>query len=268
MLDRLLPRRTAAGDVLRRVKHRRAAGPPADPATQPIEAVIEAFGATHPRASFVQIGSNDGVRFDPICSQIRTRPWQGVMVEPLPWLFARLEANFGGFRRLRLENAAIAEQDGTQVLHHLAPHHGDLGDLPPWYDAIGSFRREVVLSHRDAIPDIEERLRTTEVRCLTFESLCRAHDVRRIDLVHVDTEGYDRHVLDQVDLERWAPAVVLFEHLHLDHVDRAHCVERLAEHGYQTGAGPMDTLAVRRAALDAHPAVAAAWALARPNLTI
>lgn len=260
---RVLPRHSAAGDRLRRLRHRLrpAAG------DGPFDAVLDAFGRSHPRASFVQVGSNDGVRFDPISRQLRVRAWHGLMVEPLPWLFTRLEANFGGFRRLQLVNAAVGDHDGTQPLYHLAPHEGPLGDLPPWYDALGSFRREVVLSHVGAIPDVEDRLRVTEVATLTFASLCERHGVDAIDLLHVDTEGYDAEILAMVDLDRWRPAVVLFEHLHLGAAEHAACLDRLRAAGYDDVAGPMDTLCLHRRLLADDAPVAAAFAAARAALT-
>jgi FkbM family methyltransferase len=255
---RMLPRHSAAGDRLRRWRHRVGGDAP----TRPIEQVIEAFARSHPRASFVQVGSNDGVKFDPICRQVRVRPWTGVMVEPVPYLFERLEAQHGGGRRVRLENAAVADHDGGQPFYFLAEARpGDV--VPDWYDALGSFRRDVVLSHREHIPDIEARLQTTEVPCITFEALCRKHGLTRLDLVHIDTEGYDFEVIKLIDLDRWMPTVLLFEHKHLSADDHVACAAHLERHGYDLMADDTDTLCLRRAALDAEPALAAAWRSAR-----
>jgi FkbM family methyltransferase len=254
LLRRAVPRGSAAGDRLRRWRHRAVREQP----DRPIEVFGDAFAAAHPRASFVQVGSNDGVRFDPICLQVRTRPWTGVMVEPLPAMFERLAAHYGGSRRVRLENAAIADHDGTQAFWFLADAPGEVG-LPEWYDLLGTFRRDVLLSHRHAIPDIESRVRSTEVPCLTFESLCRKHALEQIDVVHIDTEGFDYEVVKLIDLDRWQPAVVLYEHLHLSAADRAACAEHLRAAGYRLVSDAMDTLAVRATAIAADGALAEAW---------
>lgn len=123
----------------------------------------------------------------------------------------------------------------------------------------GSFRRDVLLSHRDHIPDIEDRLRTIEVPCLTFESLCQKHAVERIDLVHIDTEGYDFEVIKLIDLDRWRPKVLLFEHKHLSPTEHSACVEHLEANGFALVADATDTLCVRRALLEGDAALAAAW---------
>lgn len=255
LLRRAIPRSSALGDRLRRWRHRLAKRPPATP----VERLVEAFGRSHPRASFVQVGSNDGVRYDPICAQVRTRPWTGIMVEPVPHLFERLQAHYGSNRRIRLESSAVADHDATQPFWFLADAGDDHDGLPDWYDLLGSFRRDVVLSHRDEIPDIEARLRVIDVPCLTFESLCRKHAVERIDLVHIDTEGYDFEVIKLIDLERWQPAAVLFEHKHLSDDDRAACAAHLAAHGYELYADDSDTFCLRRSSLEGDPTLAAVW---------
>ena len=253
---RVLPRRSGLGDALRRLRHRATRPGP----NRPIEAVIEAFGRAHPRARFVQVGSHDGVSFDPISAQVRSRRWTGVMVEPVPYLFDRLQVHFGGSRRVRLENAAISADPGPRPFFHLAEDPDPAADLPSWYDALGSFRRDVVLSHRDAIPDIDDRLREIEVPCLTFDDLCRKHGLEGLDLVHIDTEGYDWEVVQLIDLDRWRPTAVLYEHVHLAPADRDACAAHLAAHGYALVSDAMDTLALHTDALARSPRLAGAWA--------
>ncbi|MDQ2650612.1 MAG: FkbM family methyltransferase, partial [Actinomycetota bacterium] len=225
--------------------------------------MIDAYGRAHPTASFVQVGSNDGVKFDPISLQIRTRRWTGVMVEPVPYLYERLTTNFGGGRRVQLENSAVAAHGGSQPFYYLAESAGGEPGLPDWYDALGSFRRDVLLSHREFIPEIDDRLRTIQVPCLTFDELCQKHGVEHLDLVHIDTEGYDYEVLRLVDLDRWRPTVVLFEHKHLSPDDRAAALARLEARDFELLADDTDTLAVARVALAATPSLSSAWQAAR-----
>ena len=81
-----------------------------------------------------------------------------------------------------------------------------LEGLPQWYDGIGSFSREAVLDHARLIPDIEDRLVRTEVPCLTFDSLCAKHDVGAVDLLLIDTEGYDHQILAHINFGVHRPA--------------------------------------------------------------
>jgi len=52
--------------------------------------------------------------------------------------------------------------------------------------------------------------RHISVPAITFSEL--VDDLDDIDLVHFDTEGHDGEVLDQIDLDRWHPDIIMFEH--------------------------------------------------------
>lgn len=231
-------------------------------ADRPIARVIDAFGAAVPDATFVQVGAHDGEALDPLRKQLATRRWRGVLVEPVPYVFERLQARYGDEPRVTLVNAAVADVDGTRPLHAL--RQAATGDeVWPWYDALASFRRDVVLAHRHLVPDIEDRIETIDVDCLTFDTLCERSGLDHVDVVQIDTEGYDLEILRLVDIGRRRPALVGFEHLHLDagELDEAHAL--VDRHGYERIADGMDTLAVRRDALAAHPELAAEWRAAR-----
>jgi len=57
---------------------------------------------------FVKIGANDGITGDP-CTDILlgNANWRGLLVEPVPYCFARLRASFPDSQRFRLEQVAI-----------------------------------------------------------------------------------------------------------------------------------------------------------------
>jgi len=55
---------------------------------------------------------------------------------------------------------------------------------------------------------------------------------QQIDLLVIDTEGYDYRILQQCDLERLRPTIIMFEHQHLSPGDKAAAYERLRTHGY------------------------------------
>jgi FkbM family methyltransferase len=207
----------------------------------PVEEIIRTFAAAYPDAYFVQIGSNDGSNLDPLRRSILTHRWRGILIEPVPYIFRRLQDNYRYRSGLILENLAIADQDGHQDFYYLRRAE-DASGLPRWYDTLGSFSRDVILSHRNQIPDIEQRLVSEKVACVTLESLCRRHGVRSVDLIHIDAEGYDDRILQQVDLSKLRPRVLMYEHHHLAPAARAACRARLAAHGYDTFEHGMDTL--------------------------
>jgi|SRR3954447_2864734 FkbM family methyltransferase len=204
--------------------------------------LIRAFADAVPEAFFIEIGSNDGVQHDHLRPFILARPWKGIMVEPVPYVFERLRSNYGGFDRIALENAAIGDHDGQMTFYYLADAGPEERErLPSWYDALGSFSRETVLAHADEIPEIDRRVVAADVPCLTLESLCRRHHVDRLDLLLVDTEGYDWEIIKTVDFEARHPRVLIYEHFHLQPADRAACREHLERAGYEVMEEGFDT---------------------------
>jgi FkbM family methyltransferase len=210
--------------------------------------LMRAFARRYPNAFFVEIGANDGEQHDHLREFILSRRlrWRGVMVEPVPYVFERLRANYGEHDRVALENAAIADRDGARPFYYVVDADAsERTRLPDWYDGIGSFSREKVLAHRKAIPDIDRRLMERELPCMTFDTLCRRHDAVRVDLLVIDTEGYEAEILRSIDLRAWAPRVILYEHFHLLPDDRARSRARLEEAGYETLEEGFDTLCLR-----------------------
>ena len=247
------PSGTPVGDALRAIRRRLPRRPPEGALGQ----VIFAFAREYPRAFVVQVGAHDGSIVDPLRAELVRRPWGGILVEPVPYVFARLQASYGRNSRLVLENAAIADHDGTVEIHHL-PETTD-GSVWGGYDALGSLRRDVVVKHANLVPDIGERLVTTAVPSLTFESLCAKHNVDHIDIVQTDTEGYDFEVLKLIDLPRWQPGLIMYEHVHLDAADQDAARSMLESNGYQLVSDHMDTIAVHGTALRSHPDLASVW---------
>ena len=54
------------------------------------------------------------------------------------------------------------------------------------------FHKDVVLSHREHIPDIDDRLVERMVPCMTVNDLCQRHGFQAVDIVQTDTEGHER----------------------------------------------------------------------------
>jgi FkbM family methyltransferase len=225
----------------RREPARRMAGPQ----------LFAAFADAYPDASFVEIGSNDGTQHDHLRPFILGREWRGIMVEPVPYVYQRLRENYGHVSRVALANVAIAEREGELDFFHLAEAPPvERASLPQWYDGIGSFSREAVLAHDSHIPDIAERVVTLRVRAVTFDMLLEAHGLERVDLVLIDTEGYDSEILHSIDLAAHRPRLVVYEHYHLARETRAATLAYMARHGYETMEEHFDTFCLDTAPAD------------------
>lgn len=208
-----------------------------------ISRTIESFAQAERNVFLVQIGSNDGITVDPFYNYIIRNDWRCLLVEPVPYVFDRLRQTHKNSNKIILENAAVSTRSEVKPFYYL--QHQPKGRLPYWYDQIGSFSREQVLKERASIPDIERYIVSRPVPCLSLRELLDKHAISQIDIFHTDLEGYDAVVLEQFDIEKYRPRLVLFEHKHLSRTERDNARNHLEKHGFKFVAGRDDTLAIR-----------------------
>lgn len=168
----------------------------------------------------LQIGSNDGMNGDPIFAALKLQnSWEALLVEPIPYLFERLKQNYAGNNRVQFANVAIAEEATNCTFYYLdASVKSHVPDLPAWFDQLGSFDRNHITKHLGAI--VEPFIGSLTIPTVPLPSLLEHHAVSRIDVLHIDTEGYDWKILRQLDLKTYHPKVILFEYKHLQEDER------------------------------------------------
>ncbi len=180
---------------------------------------------------FIQVGANDGKTGDPIYKYIRKYDWKGILIEPVPYLFQRLKLNYQDRSGLVFENVAISDEDSFKTFYRIKENH-DLGHLV-WYDQIGSFNKEVVLKHRWRVRNFDKNLIEEKVPTVAFKTLLVKHRVEKIDLLHIDTEGYDFEIIKLAIAENVKPRMIFYEHYHLTSQDKINCEKLLRQNGYE-----------------------------------
>ena len=168
---------------------------------------------TKPEGRLVQIGSNIGLD-DTVSNLLQLRPnWHAIFVEPVPYVFAQLKRNYGESPRFIFENKAI-NQGREQIFYSVDESAKEkLPNLPGRWHMLGSFNKGHITKH---LPELEPFVRETIVHSCTLTTLLETHRVDHFDFLNIDTEGYDWNILQQLDLNRWKPEVILFEHKHLN----------------------------------------------------
>lgn len=202
---------------------------------------------------FIQIGANDGKLNDPIFKYVKQFNWKGVLLEPLKHVFEKaLMETYRGCENLVFVNAAISDTNRTRKLYKLGFSNAR------WATGLSSFRKEVIEKHiksgyidscaqREGIMPPEntsDYITTEDVTCMTFDDLLAMHQVSRIDLLQIDTEGYDFEVLKLVDFNHIKPSIINYESKHLSQSERKSCVEYLQSEGYLVIEYGQNTIAV------------------------
>lgn len=154
--------------------------------------------------------------------------WKALFVEPVPYLFEKLKANYPKNPRFRFENVAV--NDGKiQDFYWVDPNAKFIvGNLPEWFDQLGSFDRSHINKHLNGT--LELFIISTKIKGITLNELFRKCEINHIDLLRIDCEGYDWKILKQLKLDRLKPSLILVEIKHLCEEDLGVTLKFLSKH--------------------------------------
>ena len=175
---------------------------------------------------FIQIGACDGIIADPIYSFMMSHNCSGILVEPIAYLFERLKKNYAGKTGLVFENAAISDKDEIRDFYCVSTSFKETGFRKAYWEGLGSLVR------RPDLPGIEKYIRIEKVKCLSYASLIKKHNVKELDLLVIDTEGYEYEILKQVPLVGIKPKVIFYEYKCLEAKVQESCRHLLEKEGY------------------------------------
>ncbi|HET8775922.1 MAG TPA: FkbM family methyltransferase [Thermoanaerobaculia bacterium] len=155
---------------------------------------------------FVDIGAHDGVSFNNTAYFERALGWRGLCVEPIPEVFAELQAN----RSAVCVRACIGRSKGTREFVRATGYAEMLSGIADTYDPrhLERIRKEVSESGGT--------MTSIEVACERLDALLGEHGFASVDLLSVDVEGAELEVLDSFDLRRLRPSVVCIENNYRD----------------------------------------------------
>ncbi len=192
----------------------------------------------HSQFFFVQIGAFDGREGDHLNQLIRKHGWRGVLVEPQPHAYEALQKTYADQPQLKLVNVAIGPQEGTLTLYTRKS-----GSVP-----IASVSKRLLIKPGHSSDEVV----AMDVPCWTFSRLVEEAQVPgKIDLVQIDTEGFDFEIIKSIPLGEIRPTVIRYEHALLSEKDRNACIELLCSHGYRILLEDRDTMAIQRVAAKA-----------------
>jgi len=196
----------------------------------------------------VQIGSNTGnVGNDPIWALLEDGSFdKALLIEPLPHVFKRLKRNCENLTsknlEIALDNTAIGSKSDPEKITLYSAADERASQLASreklhttqWLNQYKIF----------GIPFIPKVIDTSivkhEVPCNPLSTVLLRHNMqnKQLDILDVDTEGYDLEILDGIDWTDFKPLVVAFEHGHTEGTQKP-CgerynkfLERMNERGY------------------------------------
>ena len=201
-----------------------------------------------PEPFFVKVGANDGVTGDPCADILLGSPvWRGILIEPVPYVFARLAENYADRSRFTLLQRLIGQERQEVAFYYVHQDAGHLvPDLPDWFDKIGSVSRTHILDHLGS--EVADQVIEVSLPMQSLAEVLSEHGITRFELLHTDVEGHDLEVLKSLDLDTQRPMAMLIEQKHLSSEDRTTLYDLLTDHRYFVNAFGGEVFALDRSA--------------------
>lgn len=146
------------------------------------------------RGTYLDVGANHPFKLSNTYSLYR-RGWSGICIEPMPFLFSLIQR---WRRRDVCLNVGVGQNAGTLKFYVLTPH------------VLSTFREDAA---EELISQGKARRETImDVPVFPLASILAEHlKGRKLDLICVDTEGYDLQVLQSNNWELYRPLVIVVE---------------------------------------------------------
>lgn len=141
--------------------------------------------------TFADLGSNDGITFSNVRA-LAERGWSGVMIEPDPEAFERLEKLYLEYRGLYTYNYAISDYNGKKILQKSSSllKNGDTG-LVSTFNASEMERFKSVVNYTPI-----------EVQCYTWRTALNRWAIQEFEFISIDCESEELKFLPDMDLTK------------------------------------------------------------------
>jgi FkbM family methyltransferase len=158
----------------------------------------------------VQVGANDGEIADPLYPFFLENNWSGLLLEPNPLYFKRLEKLHQDRDAVTALNVGASDTEGEMVLHFLAEEH----EMLYRKNARGcaTFDRDRMLAalikeHDNAA----EHMASARVPLRPLRDILAEQGVTQTDVLIIDTEGHEPSVLAGIDMDVLKPKLAIVE---------------------------------------------------------
>lgn len=195
--------------------------------------LLEIYASKKEGVYFIQVGANDGLSNDPLNNFIQKFGWVGICIEPIPMNFDRLSQTYKNNAGINLLNAAIGDKPQKKI-YYINPEKAEKLSiiLPEWYSQLASFDKDLVISdiNGERKSEIVEEM---EITCISFEKIICDYKIKKVELLHIDTEGADWMILSSFPFHLSHPDIIIFEHSHLNLIDYKNAIQLLKGYRYK-----------------------------------
>ena len=179
--------------------------------------------------SFLEIGAMDGKNHDALYKYVIENEWSGILVEPVKDVFDKLKENYKDKKNLKFENSAITHENGTAEIHRI-PLNKVGSECPYWADGISTLLpSDHIISEYN---ELKSNSVTEEINTITVQTLIDKYSISNIDILQIDTEGYDKFIFDELWKSGIRPSIIHIEIVYMKMIDVKNITNLLKDNNY------------------------------------
>ena len=159
--------------------------------------------------SLIQIGANDGERFDILNSYIKKYKTKSLLIEPIKENYEKLKKNYENCPFVFFDNSAISVNDEISYLYKVAPKY--IKNYSNHIPGITSFEKNHLLKHGVK----KSHIISENVSSINMKDLILKHKIKSFDLLYVDAEGYDGKIVIDFLSSTIINPIIILEFVHI-----------------------------------------------------
>ena len=227
----------------------------------PYEISLLTLLSSSDKLNIVVVGANDGLIGDPIYNFVSMYPDRSrlLLVEPQTELIPHLKKNYSFHPDYHVYNGAVGPGDELKLYSvkksawkYVAQkrqkdwpeHRASTGRTSSDRQILKRWLKKIVDDH----VDVDEMITENVVPCKKLDDVLKeVKFTMGVDVLQIDTEGYDDQVIYNAEIEKLKPNVILFEISLLDNSKLERVKSHLVEKGYFISILGTDALAIKAA---------------------
>jgi FkbM family methyltransferase len=182
----------------------------------------------------IQVGANDGLS-DDFLLRCFNKNLKAILIEPITDAFIKLKANYKKYPKANCLNLALGIENENKEIFSVNSdyyeyykkkyHNKDVN----WLTVLSSFNKEHLINHGIK----KNHITSHNINCITFYKLINDYNYHDMDLLIVDTEGYDVKLINSFIEEFEINPMIIFEWIHAEKNEISLLVEKLKKRNYQ-----------------------------------
>ena len=178
-----------------------------------LDIILYSIFETKNITGIIQIGANDGIRFDNINKYIKKYKTKSILVEPIKEYFDQLKKNYNSYNNVFFENLAISVNNQINYLYKVKTN--DLNKYDEHIKGISSYSLDHLIKH-----GVKKKHITKEkIESISITKLFKKYNFD-INFLFIDAEGYDADiVIDLLQNSNYRPIIIIeYVHIHLSSI--------------------------------------------------